>query len=456
MKINSFRAGGVHEYLNYDIKFSSNLNFLIGINGSGKTSALKLILGLTSPSYNYLNNIKYNFCEVICSSSEDEQDIIIRAEQQPEYFTLSLKYKNEKILTDSFKRFIKNPNIYNADEVISLEQTARQNFEQKSVTKKIRGFTTPKFLGLDRSIYEGVQIDHRLNKNRRIFLHPTRKQQDELSEPQSIDLSLLEVQELIYKFVRRVSSLQIQINEDFKESVFNDSFQFFGPFTNMPKSSDIAEKKKQVVDAIEGLGLQRLFTNINKFFLQLETVTKQYEMSKDKEHIKDKKSEDDHLEVFLKYMINSPQLKRIDDIIQYSQDYQNNLEEIRSPIKKLENLVTNFLKEGKKSLEISPDGEMRVLIKNQYPTNIFSLSSGEKQIIIMIAHLIFEEAEKEKGIFIIDEPELSLHIAWQQIFVQSILEASPKTQFILATHAPSIISEPEYEQYCQDLTRLNF
>ncbi len=71
MKINSFIAQGVHDYLNYNIEFFTDLTFLIGINGSGKTSALKLILGLTSPVYNYLNQIKYKYCEVICSKYEE-------------------------------------------------------------------------------------------------------------------------------------------------------------------------------------------------------------------------------------------------------------------------------------------------------------------------------------------------------------------------------------------------
>ena len=94
-------------------------------------------------------------------------------------------------------------------------------------------------------------------------------------------------------------------------------------------------------------------------------------------------------------------------------------------------------------------------LKNNKEANVFELSSGEKQIIIMIAHLIFEEDQKPSGVFIIDEPELSLHIAWQEIFVDSITEASPKTQFILATHSPSIISKVKREQFCQDLNKLN-
>ena len=59
MKINSFKAEGVHDYLKFDLTFYPDLTFLIGINGSGKTSALKLILGLTSPAFHYLNQINY-------------------------------------------------------------------------------------------------------------------------------------------------------------------------------------------------------------------------------------------------------------------------------------------------------------------------------------------------------------------------------------------------------------
>jgi len=117
------------------------------------------------------------------------------------------------------------------------------------------------------------------------------------------------------------------------------------------------------------------------------------------------------------------------------------------------------LKESHKELHIESDGEMKILLKSKkgaQNSNLYGLSSGEKQIIIMIAHLIFEEAQKPSGVFIIDEPELSLHIAWQEIFVNSIVEASPKTQFILATHSPSIISKVDREKHCQDLNRLNF
>jgi predicted ATPase len=72
----------------------------------------------------------------------------------------------------------------------------------------------------------------------------------------------------------------------------------------------------------------------------------------------------------------------------------------------------------------------------------------EIQLIVIITHLVFCEQNDEPTVFVIDEPELSLHISWQEKFVKAITEASPSTQFILATHSPAIISKLEYEKSC--------
>ncbi len=48
---------------------------------------------------------------------------------------------------------------------------------------------------------------------------------------------------------------------------------------------------------------------------------------------------------------------------------------------------------------------------------------------------------KKTGIFIIDEPELSLHVEWQNKFIPNLLEVAGGTQLILATHSPEIIGD---------------
>jgi predicted ATP-binding protein involved in virulence len=459
MKINSFKADGVHDYLKFDINFFPDLTFLIGINGSGKTSALKLILGLTSPSYQYLNQVNYDYCEVICSINENEQNIIIRAEQNKSdnTFIISLKHNEQEYISEPIKRFFRSENSqYDIDEITQIEQRNREFFDDKEVTKMIRGLATPKFLGLDRRIYEGINTDFRY-RSRRQYINPKyrSKKYDGFPEPQAIDLSLEEVQILVFDFIRQIPQKQFQISDEFKEKLFRESFRFYQNFSieDIPKTDIIIERKEKVLKAIEDLGIKYLNYSINDFFSQIEDITKSYE-NIDKNEKRSHSSK--YIEIINKWYLNGNQLKRIDDIIAYSQEYHKKIIDLREPLKKLEEITSNFLKEGRKVLETEADGEIIIRLKNGKTANIYELSSGEKQIIIMIAHLIFEEAQKTSGVFIIDEPELSLHIAWQEIFVQSIMQASPKTQFILATHSPSIVAKVDKEKHCQDLNKLNF
>ena len=70
---------------------------------------------------------------------------------------------------------------------------------------------------------------------------------------------------------------------------------------------------------------------------------------------------------------------------------------------------------------------------------VHNLSSGEKQLLIFFANLIFNVKSDSSGIFVVDEPELSLHLDWQRIFVEKTMEVNQNIQLIFATHAPEII-----------------
>jgi predicted ATP-dependent endonuclease of OLD family len=49
--------------------------------------------------------------------------------------------------------------------------------------------------------------------------------------------------------------------------------------------------------------------------------------------------------------------------------------------------------------------------------------------------------EEEQYILLMDEPEISLHIGWQQRLIDIIRELNPNCQLIIATHSPSIFGE---------------
>lgn len=65
------------------------------------------------------------------------------------------------------------------------------------------------------------------------------------------------------------------------------------------------------------------------------------------------------------------------------------------------------------------------------------LSAGEKQMLSFLAYNAFYQ----DTIFIIDEPELSLHVDWQRILFPTLLRQNSSNQFIVATHSPFIYAK---------------
>ena len=65
------------------------------------------------------------------------------------------------------------------------------------------------------------------------------------------------------------------------------------------------------------------------------------------------------------------------------------------------------------------------------------LSAGEKQMLSFLAYNAFYQ----DTIFIIDEPELSLHVDWQRILFPTLMRQNSSNQFIIATHSPFIYNK---------------
>lgn len=73
--------------------------------------------------------------------------------------------------------------------------------------------------------------------------------------------------------------------------------------------------------------------------------------------------------------------------------------------------------------------------------SLTDLSSGEQNQIVIYFDLIFKS--KRNSIIMIDEPEISLHVAWQKEFLGSIARIQKLNDFakvIIATHSPQIIN----------------
>ena len=68
------------------------------------------------------------------------------------------------------------------------------------------------------------------------------------------------------------------------------------------------------------------------------------------------------------------------------------------------------------------------------------MSSGEQHEVVLLYNLIFEVPDS--SILLVDEPENSLHVAWQKMIIPDLLKIAEnkKLQLIVATHSPTIVS----------------
>lgn len=86
---------------------------------------------------------------------------------------------------------------------------------------------------------------------------------------------------------------------------------------------------------------------------------------------------------------------------------------------------------NEKGLFVSKDGETALKLE--------MLSSGEQHELVMLYELFFRASSN--SLILIDEPEISLHVAWQEKWLDDLEEASKLSNFraIVATHSPEII-----------------
>ncbi len=93
-----------------------------------------------------------------------------------------------------------------------------------------------------------------------------------------------------------------------------------------------------------------------------------------------------------------------------------------------------------KKISAGLDG-LKVTSSEGYNLELEMLSSGEQHEIVLLFDLLFET--KPNSLILVDEPELSLHVAWQREMLKDLQDMADLSDFraILATHSPQIIGE---------------
>lgn len=460
MRLKRFIGKDIRGYMNLDIIFKENVTFLIGINGSGKTTVLKLLAGLLMPSYTDLAEIEFSEITLFClKHSEGNNEIQISCKKKDSYLFLRYNDNENPPIEDKVPFFEHSPlrkRYYRRDREMEDEMPERVllEFEDLKSVEKIKDLNSPLFLGLNRRIINNHGSEY---FEREIFFW--RKRREGLnSELDIVDNALRDIQDIVFSHIRQNAKRQTMYSDDFRKKVIQDSFSFFQKPVEVSddykkEREKLEDKKKELTRATLGLVIKDLSEPLESLFKELSETLETLSSIASTEN---GKISGEYYETLMKWLVNSAQLERIDKLISYGNKYADNITKLKEPITRFTESVNLFFKEGGKEILIDGQGEIKVKInaigKSKINT-IYELSSGEKQLVVMMAHLSFCKLNRMDSIFVIDEPELSLHISWQEIFVDALLKASPNTQFILATHAPAILARKERAEWCVDLSR---
>ena len=92
-----------------------------------------------------------------------------------------------------------------------------------------------------------------------------------------------------------------------------------------------------------------------------------------------------------------------------------------------------------KRLSIDRQRGFRVLSESNDSIALQDLSSGEQHELVVLYELLFRAPRN--GLVLVDEPEISLHVAWQSRFLSDLIQILNLTDAyaIVATHSPMII-----------------
>lgn len=109
--------------------------------------------------------------------------------------------------------------------------------------------------------------------------------------------------------------------------------------------------------------------------------------------------------------------------------------ELTQPKKQFQDLIDELFAPTAKTI-LRDSNE---ILFSQYGETIppYMLSSGEKQILVILLTALVQE--NRPGVMLMDEPEISLHIEWQQRLITLVRTLNPNVQIILCTHSPAIV-----------------
>lgn len=397
------------------LKLKEDVNFLIGVNGSGKTTIINLIAAALNADFSTLDRLQFKKILI----QLDDYDIktkkcsyieVDKSDQKTSPFpNINFKIKELKdkepltfILNElEEEQLIRYPNEY-----IIRQIRKRQGKIESDVHFKLKDLVNVTWLSIHRST------------------SPYRRQ-EERSLESTIDQKIDELSTDLVKYFSLLNRRYAEETEKFQQYIFlslltDESEEEFMSFVKGLDPEKEKESLRQIFNLFklnESVYSKKLNKHFDSYKLSIDKMTKEQLI-----RIND-----------FAYLQGT---RRIHSVVQEWNKLIEKQNSIYSSKDTFLNVVNALLQ--KKQLFINERNELAVKTDNSKVISLMQLSSGEKQLIIILGAALLQQSATH--IYIADEPELSLHVDWQEKLVSSLKSLNQNSQIIFATHSPDIVS----------------
>lgn len=449
MKLIHFTVDRLHGFLDIDLAFKDDITIIVGRNGSGKTSALNLISDFLRLDLVSLKKVPFSAARlelsdsvagkvvIVASNDDSSKEITITIGDSAATFPLSIPLEiymgaigKQQFTWRELIQF--GPHMQS-----SFPNLAFQISDWFPLAEQFAALPKLTFVKLDRTIAAMDSSGSERLESNKVKVSTSIPTQDPIDEVLKVTTQ---------KFGEYKRSV-----EQIKSSAFNQLLQLhfepISPISSRAKSTQVQLKAKlaQLRRRVEGSALfadsREVRTNTKSFFDSFSELL--FEPPSDKP--KRKTGRRSLIEESGQILLNLKE-KQIEKLLAIFDGEQEEVQKAYAPIGRYFIATSKFFKESGKELQF--DTSLRLGFTVPSASSAFGpepvkqrslkeLASGERQVIIVLTYLAFLAGEN--SIFIIDEPELSLHLRWQAYLIEAVKQLRPAgCQIIVATHAPEI------------------
>lgn len=409
----------------FGVKFNRNSNFLIGKNGSGKTTLINLINAGLQGDQTSLFRTQFSELELTLTFGSDNSQYTIQYKKtaDPDGPGTFIDFK----ILGPRRGKMYNQRFYDSDRY-AYARGAGRHFYEHGPSQKI----------------DLAYIFERANRRQPVTTwlsilrsDPARAQSPESVMQNPIDRKLDELTKRTSSYLSSLDNRALNRSSAFQKDYFLSLIGYTG--------GDAFHKTINVFNALE-MDIEE--ANFGKILSHLKLGPLEYR-HKLASHFKEARGLQRESEAWtVQDALKIADTLRIHELNEKWLSFERDRADIYESKAEFIKIVNELF--VTKNLTFSDRNLPIFTIANNRRLNLSELSSGEKQAYIILSEALVQEGKR--AIYLADEPELSLHIEWQQALVKNIFRINPQCQLIFATHSPDILGA--YGANAVDVERL--